>query len=237
LFALVGLSLWGYRRDRPWLAGTAMALLLTKPNVTWLIVPTLGLVYWKRQRRAVWWAGAVLVVLLLASTAIVPTWPTHLAEPDFGAGLRFKLDGPDRIESVRLATVLRDWLGQWTDSQGCYWLVWGFLAVGSGWVLWRAWRAGTDEVYRVALSGALGLLLTPYALQYDYPPLTLAFFWIWRFLPRDRPFALWGALSVLAFVVSVPLWERPVYDGYWMLLGIVGLLLSCNVRLWSRIRA
>jgi hypothetical protein len=236
LFALIAASLWGYRREKPLLAGAAMALLLTKPNVTWLTVPTLGLVYWQRQRRAVWWAAAVLFALLLVSTAIVPAWPKHLTEPDFGAGLRFELDGPDRIKSIRLNTVLRDWLGQWTDSQLTYWLVWGLLAVGSGWVLWRARRAGTGEVYRVALSSALGLLLTPYAMQYDYPPLALAFFWIGRSLPWDRPLALWGGLSVLAFVFSVPLWEWPVYDGYWMLLGIVGLLVSCNASLWSRKR-
>jgi hypothetical protein len=233
LFTLTVLSLWGYRRGQPWLAGGALALLLTKPNVTWLTVPVLGLTYLERQRRAAWWALAVLGALLAISTAIVPAWFTHLAEPGFGIGLRFTLDGSSRIDSIRLATVLRDWLGQWTASQAVRWTVWGLLAVCSGWALWRAWRAGIGAVYRGALACALGLLLTPYALQYDYPPLTLGLFWIERALPRERPFALWASVAVLAFVGSVPLWERPVYDGYWMLLGIVCLLLALNGSLWT----
>jgi hypothetical protein len=234
LFVLTVLSLGGYRRGSSWLAGMTLALLLTKPNVTWLTALTLGLIYLGGQRRAVWWALGSFAVLLLVSTAIVPTWFTHLTEPNFGDGLRFTLDGPDRVGSARLATTLHDWLGQWTGSRSIYVLLWSLLAAGSGWILWRAWRRRTTEVYRVALSGALGLLLTPYALQYDYPPLALSLFWIERSLPRARPLARWGALAILVFVASVPLWERPVYDGYWMLLGILALLMSLNTSIWVR---
>jgi drug/metabolite transporter (DMT)-like permease len=83
-----------------------------------------------------------------------------------------------------------------------------------------------------ALATALGLLLTPYALQYDYPPLVLALFWVYGAFPRGRSLQRWLALAVLVFVFSVPLWERPVYDGYWMLLGIAGLLVYLNASLW-----
>ena len=43
-----------------------------------------------------------------------------------------------------------------------------------------------------------------------------------------------GGLAVLAFVYTVPVWEHPVYDGYWIVLGITGLLVACNRLTWRR---
>mgnify|MGYP000040047857 CR=1 FL=1 len=63
--------------------------------------------------------------------------------------------------------------------------------------------------------------------------LALALFWVLRALPRQRPVLFWGGLGVLVFVYTVPLWEHPVYDGYWIVLGIVGLLLALNGSLWA----
>jgi len=214
------------------LAGAALALLVSKPNVTWLMAPVLWLLYWKRQRRAAWWALAVLAALLLVSTWIVPGWWTRLGEPDFGAGLQYELDGPQRVVALRLNTVLSDWLGQWGLGDTSYWIVWGLLAAASGLALWLAWRNEADVVYLAALAGALGLLLTPYAMQYDYPPLALALFWVYGAWSRVQSFVRWAALAVLGFVFSVPFWEHPVYDGYWIVLGVVGLLIFLNAPLW-----
>jgi hypothetical protein len=222
------------RSDRPWLAGSALALLLTKPNVTWLAVPVLWFVYWKHQRPAAWWALGVLAVLLLASTAVLPGWWMRLGEPDFGAGLKEELDGPQRVVALRLNTILRDWLGQWNITGFSDWIVWGLMAAGSGAALWLAWRNRADAVYLVALSFCLGLLLTPYALQYDYPPLALALFWVLGALPRQRPVLFWGGLAVLAFVYTVPLWEHPVYDGYWIVLGVASLLVAYHRLMWRK---
>ena len=83
-----------------------------------------------------------------------------------------------------------------------------------------------------ASAAAVGLLVTFYALQYDYPPLILALFWSWRALPRAPKVARWAAGAILAFVLSVPLWEHPVYEGYWILLGILAMLLLLNRDLW-----
>jgi hypothetical protein len=190
--------------------------------------------YWKRQRPAAWWTLAVLAALLLFSTWIVPGWWTHLGEPNFGAGLQYELDGPQQVVAIRLNTVLRDWLGQWGLVGTAYWIVWGLLAAASGLALWLAWRNEADATYMAALASTLGLLLTPYALQYDYPPLALALFWIYVALPRERSFQRWAALAVLAFVFSVPFWEYPVYDGYWILLGIAGLLVALHAPRWRR---
>lgn len=235
LFALGALSLWAYRR-KPWLAGIALALLLTKPNVTWLMAPCMGLLYWKRQRQAVWWALGTLAILLLVSTLALPGWYRVFTEPGFGVGLTMELDGPDRVNAVRLSTVLSDWLRQWGIQGAAYWVIWGVLALGSVLALWLAWHHVDDPVYLLSLASAVGLLLTPYALQYDYPPLILALFWIWRALPNMPHVRRWIAGATLAFVLVVPLWERPAYDGYWILLGI-SIALLLNNELWRPLRS
>jgi hypothetical protein len=232
LFFLAVLSLWGYRRRKPWLAGITLALLCTKPNVTWLLVPCLGVFYLKYQRNAAWWAVGTLLGLLVVSTIVFPGWYLHLTEPGFGAGLTIELDGPDRVRSGRLNTVLRDWLKPWAVDEWLYWAIWGSLVVGSAAAMWLAWRNVRDAPYWVSLSAAVGLLVTFYALQYDYPPLILALFWSWHALPKAPKVARWVAGTILAFVLSVPLWEHPVYEGYWILLGVLATLLLLNRDLW-----
>jgi hypothetical protein len=234
LFLFVVLSLWGYKHDRAWLAGAGLALLLTKPNVTWLVVPALAWHYAVHRRRIIWWTLGILAGLLIISTWIVPGWYTHLGDAGFGAGLQYELDGPDQVRSVRLYTVLHDWLAQWGIAGGAFTVTWCVLAVGCGAALWWAWRRGVAVTFWAALASAFGLLLTPYALQYDYPPLILGVFWLYQALCRERGYLRWVAWALLAFVASVPLWEHPVYDGYWMALGMASLLLLLNHRLWHR---
>jgi hypothetical protein len=234
LFLMTVLSLWGYQHDRPWMAGAALALIVTKPNVAWLTAPFLGLFLLRHQRRAAWWALGILAVLLVVSTLILPGWYTHFTEPGFGEGLTQELDGPDRIKSGRLNTVLSDWLRTWqirTDG-AAYWTVWSLLAVGSALVLWLAWRNVPDAAYLMSLSWGVGLLLTFYALQYDYPPLLLALFWVYRAWSSARPWQRWASGVALVLAFSVPLWEHPIYDGYWILMGVLAALLLMNRELW-----
>jgi hypothetical protein len=234
LFLMAVLSLWGYQRDMPWLAGAALALTLTKPNVAWLAAPCVGLYYLRHQRRAAWWALGLLALLLVVSTLILPGWYTHLTEPGFGAGLTQELDGPDRVKSDRLNTVLSDWLRTWqirTDG-AVYWTIWSLLAVGSALTLWLAWRNVADETYFTSLVWGVSLLLTFYALQYDYPPLLLALFWVYRAWPNAHAWRQWASGACLVLAFSVLLWERPIYDGYWILLGVLAALLLLNEDVW-----
>jgi hypothetical protein len=232
LFLMLVLSLWGYQHKRPWLAGVPLVFLLTKPHVAWLVVPFLGWFYFGHQRQAVVWALALLVGLVLISTALLPGWYTRLTEPYILTGLGNVLDGSEQAVSRRLNTVLRDWLGQWGIAGALYWTILGGLVIGSGLVLWLAWRRKSGLAYMTALTTTVGLLLTPYALQYDYALLVLALFWVYRSLSRARPQLWWIALLILAAIFSVPIWEHPVYDGYWIVLGIALLLVLLNGSLW-----
>lgn len=231
-FWLLVLSVWAFRRNKPWLAGMALALLLTKPHITWLTVPVLGLVYLVRQPRSAWWALGTLAALVIVSSLVLPGWYTHLADPDFGAGTRYMLDGPDRIESARVSASLRDWLARWRVDGWAFWVVFGSMALACAVVLWMAWRSGATAVYLAALASALALALTPYAGQYDYPPLILALLWVYAAFPRRGTLVWWAAVVLLTAVFGVLLWEGPAYDGYWIVLGITALLLILEPRLW-----
>lgn len=232
-FWLLVLSVWGFSRNRPWLAGVALAFLVTKPHTTWLVAPYMGLVYLRRQPRSAWWAAGTLAVLVLISSLVLPGWYLHFFDPDFGAGTRYMLDGPGRIESVRVSASLRDWLWQWGIEGTAFWVVFGLTALGVAIVLWLAWRGELAVPYLALLSATLGLMLTPYAGQYDYPPMILALYWVYPSFPaREARARWWFALVVLLGVSSVLCWEGPAYDGYWIVLGMVALLLMLEPRLW-----
>ena len=111
-------------------------------------------------------------------------------------------------------------------------MIWGLLAAGSTLLLWLAWHNVEQETYVMALVSALGLLITPYALQYDYPPLLLALFWVYRAWSGARPWQRWASGVALVLAFSVPLWEHPIYDGYWILMGVLAALLLLSRDLW-----
>jgi hypothetical protein len=113
--------------------------------------------------------------------------------------------------------------------------VFGLMALSVVAVLWLAWRSELPVPYLALLSTTLGLMLTPYAGQYDYPPMILALYWVYPSFPAQRARTRWWfALVVLLFVFSVLFWEGPAYDGYWVVLGMVALLLMLEPRLWRR---
>jgi Pyruvate/2-oxoacid:ferredoxin oxidoreductase gamma subunit len=125
---------------------------------------------------------------------------------------------------VRINTTLLDWLTM--------------LGVNS------AWRMGIQ--YIASIIGGLAIVLvllrsnslmkvvivsllvsyavTPYALQYDFPLLTLPLFWATALYVRSKQ-ALMGGVILSAFIAIVLVWERPISDGYWIVIGLIALTL------------
>ena len=87
LFLCLAWALWALRRGKDVQAGLAMALLLTKPNVTLLVFGYLAVAVWSTNRKAVLWALAWLGMLVGVGTLAFPGGLAHLFEPDFGMGL------------------------------------------------------------------------------------------------------------------------------------------------------
>ena len=65
--------------------------------------------------------------------------------------------------------------------------------------------------------------ITPYALQYDYPPLTIVLYWVMALSSRAGSIVI--PALVLLLISSVLVWERPISDGYWIVIGLAGLSL------------
>ena len=73
-----------------------------------------------------------------------------------------------------------------------------------------------------AVAVSLNMLLTPYAMGYDFPVLTLPFIWILQQLKNKRNYI--PSIIILVALLIIPFFERINYDAYWITLGIFALV-------------
>lgn len=203
--------------------GLWLALLLVKPNVTLLVVA--GMSLWllrKGQWRSLLIMVVTLLVLLAVSTWITPDWYQPFFEKGFGRGLTEALDGPDRVVALRINTTFLDWLRVLGVTSWQAMLLYA-IALATGLFLFFRVVHRSEEV--LELLSALLLLsyaLTPYALQYDYPPLVIVLFWV---LSRcaSSPQAMIVGWLLAGFTLSVIFWQQNISWAYWMVVGLVAL--------------
>lgn len=226
LFALVVGLLVSLRWESVPGTGSFLALLMIKPNVTLFLVFAVSL--WLLRRRN-WKPVAIMVILNAAALVLfmllTPDWYGPFMEPNFGQGLVDELDGPGTVVAQRLNTTLVDWLKMLNfPSNAVYPVYLLALAAGLGCLGAVVWRS--RSVYQVvAVALLVSYAITPYALQYDYPPLVVALIWIMALSSQlVLPDRLIGG-AVLLFIGSVLFWERPISDGYWIVIGLIALAL------------
>ena len=204
-------------------AGIWLALLLVKPNITLLVVA--GISLWLLRKgywRSLLVMALTLILLFSISTLITPDWYQPFFDDGFGQGLTMALDGPDRIVAVRLNTTFLDWLGTLGIASQLHMPLYGIL-IGFGVFvfLWTVYRSESLlEVVSVLL--LLTYVLTPYALQYDYPPLVIILFWA-LYLCVYLPKAITVGLALTGFVFSVIFWQQNISWAYWMVIGLIAL--------------
>ena len=202
-------------------AGIWMALLLVKPNIT-LIVLT-GISLWllrKGQWRPVLVMLFTLVVLLSISTAITPNWFQPFTQEGFGQGLTVVLDGPDEVVAIRINTTFLDWLRTLGMEPPWNRLLYGLaICIGIIVYFWSVYRS-SSFVELTSLLLLVSYAITPYALQYDYPPLVITLFWA---LSRCTSKAFTVGLAMVGFVFSVIFWQQNISWAYWMVVGLVAL--------------
>lgn len=219
---LIALILSLQKQDWIWV-GIWLALLLIKPNVTLMIVAGTSLWLLRNGQR---WAVSVmiliLVVLLAVSTLITPDWYRPFFEDGFGQGLTVALDGPDRVVALRINTTFLDWLRTVGIDAELRMPIYGIaISIGVFVFVWAVYRSKSIlELTSILL--LLSYSLTPYALQYDYPPLVIALFWVLS-LCVSSPKALSVGLALAGFVFSVIFWQQNVSWAYWMVIGLIAL--------------
>jgi len=155
--ALLGVSLWLFRRHQPFWAGFLAPLVTVKPT-TGLGLALLAVLFCGSNKR--WWQGALLGGLFWYGTPLLllPDWPwrwlqtlNRYADPAAGQFLVTLTDLPDGKLCAAAALLI---------------------------VLWGLWRRQPVRLGCALL--VLATLLTPHRAQYDYPVLCLPLL----FLPR-----------------------------------------------------
>ena len=229
LFALLVETLLALKNKNGIWAGLWMALLLIKPNIT--LIPVMTIIFWLIRKRN-WQPVASMVMLTIGllgiSLIVTPNWYHPFFKLGFGQGLFSTLDGPDKIVAIRVNTTLHDWLTMFqvaTETTRTLSVV-AFI-IGLTILAIITWKSNSI-ILIVITSLLVNFAITPYALQYDYPLLTLVLFWAIALTQYGRQ--QWikvAGLAIIFFVASVPSWERPISDGYWITIGLIGLSI-CN---------
>ena len=211
-------------RNRRWTeAGICLALLLVKPNVTLVVVAGVSLWLLRQgQRRSVLVMFLTLIGLLLISTLLTPDWYKPLWEEGFGQGLTVALDGPDRVVAQRINTTFLDWLrvlGIGTQlGVPLYGIV---ICIGAVVFFWAIFRS-QSLLELISILLLVSYALTPYALQYDFPPLLIAFFWSLSLcVSSHKSFAV--GLVLAGFILSVIFWQQNISWAYWIVIGLIAL--------------
>ena len=204
-------------------AGFWLAMLLIKPNIT--LLPVAAICLWLVLRRR-WQTflslGLVLIVLLLVSTALSPGWYSPLLQSGLGSQLGQVLDAPNVVVALRINTTLTDWLTGYGLTNGTVSIIQWLATLASGLSLLLVIFRSNSLLGVICAALLANFAVTPYALQYDYPLLSLPLFWSLAHVFHSKR-GLWIGLFINAFIASVLIWERPISDGYWILLGLVSL--------------
>lgn len=212
-------------RDQKWNeAGIWLALLLIKPNITVIVVAGIGL--WllrKRLWRTLLVMVITLVLLLFVSTLITPDWFQPFFEDGFGQGLTVALDGPDQVVAVRINTTFLDWLRALGVEPPWNMLFYGIaICIGIFVFFWSVYRS-ESLIELVSVLLLISYTITPYALQYDYPPLAIVLFWSLSLCISSIKRRRIG-LFLAGFVCSVLLWQKNISWAYWMVIGLIALM-------------
>ena len=222
LFVLTIEILISYEKRQWHRMGVFMALVLIKPNIMVLPIAALGLwLILNRKWQPVWTALLVLATLVVVTTILTPGWYRPFLQPNFGQGLTEVLDGPGQVTGERLNSTLLDWLKWFSIPETLRYGIYLVVALAALWILWRSLRTSKSILEVTALALLASYAITPYALQYDFPPLVFVLFWALAELRNERGKTI--PVLIVIFMSSVLIWERPISDGYWIVIGLIAL--------------
>jgi hypothetical protein len=203
--------------------GIFMALALIKPNL--MLLPIAAICLWlllNKKWKPVRTSLLVLLALIVITTLLTPDWYQPFFKPNFGLGLTEVLDGPGQVTGVRLNSTLLDWLKWFSVPQTLLYGIYLIVVLAALWILWRSVRTSQSILQVTAVALLASFAITPYALQYDFTPLVFVLFWA---LAKSRN-AKGKIVPVITaiFLASVLIWERPISDGYWIVIGLIVLM-------------
>jgi hypothetical protein len=227
LFVITVETLIAYRKKQFNRMGIYLAAALIKPNI--MLVPVTILALWLIRNkifRPVIVMSALLVGLVILTTILTPDWYQPILQPNFGQGLTEVLDGPNKTTGIRLNTTMLDWLKMFQVPEVMRNILYGFaVSIGLIVVVRALWKSKSFMEITV-ISLLVNFAVTPYALQYDFPPLAICMFWALAESSQTGPQKI--PMIITSFTASVLFWERPISDGYWIVVGL------CLLVVWSK---
>ncbi|RJP51132.1 MAG: DUF2029 domain-containing protein [Anaerolineaceae bacterium] len=224
LFTLILLFI---RRENWTAVGMCLAVVLFKPNITALPAGMIAL--WLLLRRKTWkpilFMFGTVAALMVISLIITPGWYVPLFDADKIQGLSYTLDETGGLEVARYTTTLTDWLAAYgvgeSQSNGIY----GFVILLGAVIVLLGLRYSASALEFLALAILVNFMAIPYALFYDYPPLTITLFY-GNFLLLKSPSLRRARYAANAFIVAALFVGDIIPYRYWItiiLLLLVGV--------------
>lgn len=214
-------------QDQKWIqSGIWLALLLVKLNITLLVVS--GISLWL-LRKGQWRPILVMIVttlaLLAVSTLVTPNWFEPLFESGFRSGLTVTLDGPEKMGDARITTTMLDWLAYLGVQPNLRIILYGIFVPIAILAFFLVVLRSQSLLEVISLSFLISCAITPYALQYDYPPLVVTFLWALA-LPKRTPTAMWIGVLLAGLIFYASMWNPSIASRYWMIIGLTALVIS-----------
>lgn len=207
-------------------AGIWLALLMVKPNITFIVV--VAICAWLIRRRQ--WHSILVMIeislfLIVISTIVTPDWFKPFLEPGFGQGLTVTLDGPEISGETRINTTMLDWLA-YNGVQPNFQLILYKASILIALLIFILVIQHSKSLLEViSLSLLISYAITPYALQYDYPPLVITFFWALS-LSKANPISIQLGVLLIGFILYASMWNPSIASRYWIIIGLIALVAS-----------
>ena len=206
-------------------SGVWLALLLVKPNITLVVVAGVSLWLLRRgQWRPILVMMAATLGLLAISTLITPNWFKPFFEPGFGHGLTMTLDGTEIMGDTRINTTMLDWLAYLGIQSSLRVILYGIFIPVAILIFFLVILRSHSLLEVIGLSILISCAITPYALQYDYPPLAITFLWALS-LPKPTPTATRISALLTGFIFYASMWNPSIASRYWMIIGLTALVI------------
>lgn len=179
IFFLITLVFHFASRKNWMLVGVLLALLLFKPNIT--AIPAGFIAIWFLLREKTWKPilamSVTLLALIVLSVIVSPQWYVALFDADKLQGLSYTLDSSGGTEIKRLTTTLRDFLAAYGIAGGSGLVIQSFAALAAIFSVGYAIRRADSLLEFSSIILLANFAVIPYALFYDYPPLTISLFY------------------------------------------------------------
>jgi hypothetical protein len=225
IFFGLALTLRSIQREQPKLAGLGMIIMLSKPQALFITILVLGIWALREKPAIILWAGSWLVGLLLLTTLAFPNW-WDFDRSNFGRGISYYQDGTTAIVGKRVAATAYDWLTYSFGISGwLFYFVIALVGLLGLYIMIYTWRYFYTPVYMASAGTLVTLLLTPYALLYDYVTLIVPFFVVVKSLPNLSKTSTSICVGLFALIGLAQFFAELQFQAYWILVFMTGAYL------------